>query len=404
MKIVDKSTRLENAHYEIRGPILEEAMRMEAAGEKILKLNIGNPAAFGFDSPPEIRKALAESLLRAQGYSQSKGITDAREAIADYCAYKGMKNVGVGDIFTGNGVSELILMAMQAFLEPGDEVLLPAPDYPLWTAAVSLNGGVPVHYRCDEQAGWFPDVADMRKKVTSRTRAIVIINPNNPTGVLYPREVLEDVAAVAREFDLTVFADEIYDRLLMDGQKHTAFAAVAPDLFVVSMNGLSKSHLATGFRSGWMCMCGEKAHAKGYVEGVNTLASMRLCSNVPAQHIIPLALADRDRPDPLYLPGGKVYERREAICKALEEVDGITAVRPNAAFYVFPRIDIKRFNTTDRDFCFGLLREKKILVVSGSGFNWEQPDHFRIVYLPEPDELRSAARGISEYLSGLESK
>ena len=401
MKVYSKSSKLDNVCYDIRGPVMDEADRMIAAGEKILKLNIGNPAPFAFSAPEDIIRNMTENLRCAEGYSDSKGIEDARLAIRNYCEYKNIRGVELNDIYTGNGVSELIVMVMQGLLNNGDEVLVPAPDYPLWTASVTLAGGNAVHYLCDESSCWYPDIEDMRKKITDRTKAIVIINPNNPTGSVYPKEILEQIAQLARENELILFSDEIYDRLLMDGVKHTSIASVAPDVFTVTFNGLSKSHMVAGFRCGWMVLSGDKSRVGGYIEGLNMLSSMRLCSNVPSQFIIKTALKDFDKTDKLLLPGGRIYEQREFIYNAINSIDGLSAVKPQAAFYIFPKIDSEKFNIKDDEkFVLDLLKEKKILLVHGGGFHWEKPDHFRIVYLPEVDVLRKAADEMSAFLSG----
>lgn len=399
MRIFEKSTKLDNVCYDIRGPVMDEANRMSAAGEKIVKLNIGNPAPFGFRAPDAVIERMAQNLTSTEGYSDSKGLVEAREAILGYCKSKNMPNVTLDDIYTGNGVSELITLCMQGLLNNGDEVLVPAPDYPLWTASVTLAGGKAVHYICDEQANWYPDLDDMRRKITSRTKAIVVINPNNPTGALYPREVLEAIVQMAREHELILFADEIYDRLVMDGLEHIALASLAPDLLTVSFNGLSKSHLIAGYRCGWMCLCGDKSKAKGYIEGINLLSSMRLCSNVPAQSLIPAALEHLDETKALLVPGGRVYEQREFIWKAINDIPGLSAVKPQAAFYIFPKIDIKRFNITDDEkFALDFLKEKKILFTHGGGFHWTEPDHFRIVYLPCIEELKIAADAFRDFM------
>ncbi|HEX3075520.1 MAG TPA: pyridoxal phosphate-dependent aminotransferase [Lachnospiraceae bacterium] len=399
MRKFEKSTKLDNVCYDIRGPVMDEANRMIAQGIDILRLNIGNPAPFNFHAPVDVIHDMMESLQYAQGYSDSKGITTARKAIMEYCRSKSIPNVGMDDIYTGNGVSELIVLAMQGLLNDGDEMLVPMPDYPLWTAAVNLAGGKTVHYVCDEQADWNPDIHDIKSKITDRTKGIVIINPNNPTGAVYPKEVLEEIVNVAREHELIIFADEIYDRLVMDEIEHTSIASLAPDLFVVTFNGLSKSHLVAGFRSGWMCLCGDKSKVKGYLEGINLLASMRLCSNVPSQYIIETALNNQDSTNKLLQPGGRVYEQREYIYNALNNIPGISVVKPKAAFYVFPKIDVKRFHITDDErFATDFLREKKVLIVQGTGFNWREPDHFRIVYLPTVEELRSAMGKLADFL------
>jgi len=399
MKEISKSKKLENVAYDVRGPVLDAAMAMEAEGTRILKLNIGNPGAFKFEAPDCILNAMSNNLLASEGYSDSKGIMEAREAIAAYALKKGIEGVGVNDIYTGNGVSELICMCMQGLLDCGDEILIPSPDYPLWTGAATLSGGNVVHYTCDEKSEWMPDIEDIKRKITPKTKGIVVINPNNPTGALYERDILEQIVQVAREHDLIIFADEIYDRLLMDGRKHTSIAALAPDLFVITLNGLSKSHLIAGYRCGWMTISGDKKRGKSYIEGLNMLSSMRLCSNVPAQQAIKPALENLDSTDYLLNPGGRIYEQRKAICEALDKIDGISYVQPKAAFYVFPKIDAKRFNiTNDEQFVLDFLREKKVLLVHGGGFHWDAPDHFRIVYLPEPAVLTESMEKLGDFL------
>ena len=383
MRTFEKSTKLDNVCYDVRGPVVEEADRMIADGIHILKLNIGNPAPFGFTAPEEVIRDMMHNLPETEGYSDSKGLFPARKAIMQYCQLKKIPNVGINDIYTGNGVSELITMYMQGLLNNGDEILMPSPDYPLWTAAANLAGGHPVHYMCDEAANWYPDMDDIRSKITDRTKGIVIINPNNPTGALYPREVLQEIVDIAREHQLIIFADEIYDRLVMDGEEHISIASLAPDLFCVTLNGLSKSHRIAGFRVGWMCLSGDKSYAKGYIEGLNMLASMRLCSNVPAQSIVQTALGGYQSSDELLLPGGRIYEQREFIYHALNRIPGISAVKPKAAFYIFPKIDTAMYNIhNDEQFVFDFLRKEKVLLVHGGGFNWPEPDHFRVVYLP----------------------
>lgn len=401
MKLYEKSKKLDHVCYDIRGPVMDEANRMLEMGVDILRLNIGNPAPFNFDAPDEIIHDMVYNLRNAQGYSDSKGIFAARKAIMQYCQLKKIPNVGINDIYTGNGVSELIVLAMQGLLNDGDEMLVPMPDYPLWTAAVNLSGGKAVHYECDEQADWNPDIEDIKKKITSKTKGIVVINPNNPTGALYPKEVLEQIVEVAREHELILFADEIYDRLVMDEYEHVALASLAPDLFTVSFNGLSKSHRVAGFRSGWMCLCGDKSKVKGYIEGINLLASMRLCSNVPSQYIIQTALGGHQSSDALLLKGGRIYEQREYIYNALKDIPGVSVVKPKAAFYIFPKLDQKKFHlVNDEQFALDFLKEKKVLIVQGTGFNWKNPDHFRIVYLPNIAELKEAVGKLADFLDG----
>lgn len=399
MRTFEKSTKLDNVCYDIRGPVMDEANRMIAAGESIVKLNIGNPAPFGFRAPEAVLKMMAENLPNTEGYSDSKGIWEARRAIVKYCQSKHMPNVTENDVYTGNGVSELITLSMQGLLNNGDEILVPAPDYPLWTASVTLAGGTAVHYICDEQSEWYPDIEDMKSKITDKTKGIVVINPNNPTGALYPKEILEQIVELAREHELILFADEIYDRLVLDGLEHISLASLAPDLLTVSFNGLSKSHLIAGYRCGWMCLCGDKSKAKGYIEGINLLSSMRLCSNVPAQSLIPAALEHLDSTKELLAPGGRIYEQREYIYDAVNEIPGLTAVKPKAAFYMFPKIDTKKFEIYDDEkLVLDFLKEKKILFTHGGGFHWEQPDHFRIVYLPYVEDLRKAMGALKDFL------
>ena len=405
MRTFEKSTKLDNVCYDVRGPVVEEADRMIADGVHILKLNIGNPAPFGFTAPEEVIRDMMRNLPETEGYSDSKGLFPARKAIMQYCQLKKIPNVEIGDIYTGNGVSELITMSMQGLLNNGDEILMPSPDYPLWTAAANLAGGHPVHYMCDEAANWYPDMDDIRSKITDRTKGIVIINPNNPTGALYPREVLQEIVDFAREHKLIIFADEIYDRLVMDGEEHISIASLAPDLFCVTLNGLSKSHRIAGFRVGWMCLSGDKSCAKGYIEGLNMLASMRLCSNVPAQSIVQTALGGYQSSDELLLPGGRIYEQREFIYKALNRIPGISAVKPKAAFYIFPKIDTSMYNIhNDEQFVLDFLRQEKVLLVHGGGFNWPEPDHFRVVYLPRVGELEEAMEKLEHFLKHYRQK
>lgn len=405
MRTFEKSTKLDNVCYDVRGPVVEEADRMIADGVHILKLNIGNPAPFGFTAPEEVIRDMMRNLPETEGYSDSKGLFPARKAIMQYCQLKKIPNVEIGDIYTGNGVSELITMSMQGLLNNGDEILMPSPDYPLWTAAANLAGGHPVHYMCDEAANWYPDMDDIRSKITDRTKGIVIINPNNPTGALYPREVLQEIVDIAREHQLIIFADEIYDRLVMDGEEHISVASLAPDLFCVTLNGLSKSHRIAGFRVGWMCLSGDKSCAKGYIEGLNMLASMRLCSNVPAQSIVQTALGGYQSSDELLLPGGRIYEQREFIYKALNRIPGISAVKPKAAFYIFPKIDTSMYNIhNDEQFVLDFLRQEKVLLVHGGGFNWPESDHFRVVYLPRVGELEEAMEKLEHFLKHYRQK
>ena len=405
MRTFEKSTKLDNVCYDVRGPVVEEADRMIADGVHILKLNIGNPAPFGFTAPEEVIRDMMRNLPETEGYSDSKGLFPARKAIMQYCQLKKIPNVEIGDIYTGNGVSELITMSMQGLLNNGDEILMPSPDYPLWTAAANLAGGHPVHYMCDEAANWYPDMDDIRSKITDRTKGIVIINPNNPTGALYPREVLQEIVDIAREHQLIIFADEIYDRLVMDGEEHISIASLAPDLFCVTLNGLSKSHRIAGFRVGWMCLSGDKSCAKGYIEGLNMQASMRLCSNVPAQSIVQTALGGYQSSDELLLPGGRIYEQREFIYKALNRIPGISAVKPKAAFYIFPKIDTSMYNIhNDEQFVLDFLRQEKVLLVHGGGFNWPEPDHFRVVYLPRVGELEEAMEKLEHFLKHYRQK
>ena len=401
MRFFEKSHKLDHVCYDVRGPVVEEANRMMAHNIDILKLNIGNPAPFGFQAPEEIIMDMQSSLRNAEGYSDSKGIFSARKAIMQYCQLKGIPNVGMDDIYIGNGVSEMITMTMQGLLDDGDEILIPAPDYPLWTAAANLAGGHPVHYICDEKADWMPDLDDIESKITDRTKGIVIINPNNPTGALYPKDLLERIVEIARRHELIIFADEIYDRLVMDGEEHVSIASLAPDMLCLTFNGLSKSHRIAGFRSGWVSLSGDKSRARGYIEGLNMLSSMRLCANVPAQMIVQTALGGYQSVDELLLPGGRIYEQREYIYNALNDIPGISVVKPKAAFYIFPKMDTEKFNIKDdMQFALDFLKEKHVLIVQGTGFNWIAPDHFRIVYLPRVDELKTACGRLADFLAG----
>lgn len=399
MRQFKKSSKLDNVLYDVRGPVVDEAARMERQGTRILKLNIGNPAPFGFRTPDEVVQDMRHQLPDCEGYSDSKGLFSARKAIMQYSQIKSLPNVDMDSIYTGNGVSELINLCMQALLDNGDEILIPSPDYPLWTACATLAGGNPVHYICDEQAEWYPDIQDIESKITPRTKAIVIINPNNPTGALYPREVLQEIVDVARKHQLMIFSDEIYDRLVFDGEEHVSIASMAPDLFCVTFSGLSKSHMIAGYRIGWMVLSGNRDCARDFILGIDMLSNMRLCSNVPAQSIVQTALWGHQSVESYVVPGGRVYEQREYVYNALNSIDGITAVKPKGGFYIFPKIDAKKFNiTNDEQFALDLLHEKKILLVPGKGFNWQQPDHFRVVYLPRIEVLSECMTNLDDFL------
>ncbi len=399
MRTFNKSSKLDNVLYDVRGPVVTEAARMEESGKKILKLNIGNPAPFDFHAPDEVIQDIISNVADCEGYSDSRGLFSARKAIMQYYQLKKLPNLNIQHIFTGNGVSELIQLALNALLDDGDEILIPAPDYPLWTACATLAGGKPVHYICDEQADWYPDIDDIESKVTSKTKAIVIINPNNPTGALYPDDILEQIAQIARENELMIFSDEIYDRLIFDDLKHTSIASLAPDVFCVTFSGLSKSHMVAGFRVGWMVLSGDKSGAEDYIEGLNMLSNMRLCSNVPAQSIVQTALGGYQSVNEYLQPGGRLYEQRELVYDMLNDIPGITVKKPQAAFYIFPRLDIRRFNITDDvKFAYDFLHEQQVLVVQGSGFNWPVPDHFRIVYLPHRRQIRQAIEKLGRFL------
>jgi len=395
----DKSSKLNNVSYDVRGPALDEAMRMEEDGIHILKLNIGNPAPFGFRTPDEVVQDMASQLIDTEGYSDSKGLFSARKAIMQYDQLKGIPNVQMSDIYTGNGVSDLINLVMQAMIETGDEILVPSPDYPLWTACVTLAGGKAVHYLCDEQAEWLPDLDDMRSKITSNTKAIVIINPNNPTGALYPREILEEIVEIARQHQLIILSDEIYDRLVMDDLEHVSIASLAPDLFCITFNGLSKSHMIAGWRIGWISISGNKRLGKGLIEGINMMSNMRLCSNVPAQSIVQTALGGYQSVKTYVVPTGRVCKQRDYVYERLCAMDGVSVVKPKAAFYIFPKLDPKKFNIQDDEqFQLDLLQDKRVLIVPGKGFNWETPGYFRIVYLPRRAVLGEALDQMEEFL------
>ena len=401
MRTFSKSTKLDNVLYDVRGPVVEEADRMISAGQNVLKLNIGNPAPFGFHAPEEVIQDMAMNLRDSQGYSDSKGIWAARKAIMQYAQILKIPNVEMQDIYTGNGVSELINLSMSALLDDGDEILIPAPDYPLWTACATLAGGKPVHYLCDEQSDWNPDLEDMEKKITDRTKAIVIINPNNPTGAVYPKDILERIVEIARRHQLILFSDEIYDRLLMDGYKHTSIASLAPDLFCVTFSGLSKSHMIAGFRVGWMILSGNKAVGQDYIEGIRMLSSMRLCSNVPAQSIVQTALWGHQSVETYVAPEGRVTKQRDYVIDRLNAIPGVSVMKPKAAFYCFPKLDSERFHIKDdMQFACDLLRQERVLIVQGTGFNWPEPDHFRIVYLPMLTTLAEAMDKLERFLNG----
>ena len=401
MKPVHKSKKLANVCYDIRGPVLQLAKQMEDEGQKIIKLNIGNVGVFGFDSPEEIQLDMIRNLPNAAGYSDSKGIFAARKAVMHYTQEKRIKGVTLEDLYIGNGASELIVMAMNALLNPGDEVLVPAPDYPLWTAAVSLSGGTPRHYLCDEQNGWLPDLDDIRAKITPNTRAIVVINPNNPTGALYSDELLLEIIAIARQHNLIIYADEIYDKVLYEGATHTAMGSLSEDVLTISFNGLSKNYRSCGYRAGWMVVSGDKREAKDYIEGLDMLASMRLCANVPAQYGIQTALGGYQSIDDLVAPGGRLRRQRDLAHELLTAIPGVTCVKPKAALYMFPRLDPEMYPIKDdQAFITEFLREEKVLLVQGSGFNWPHPDHFRVVFLPHEDELREAIQRLARFLEG----
>lgn len=394
-----KSNKLANVCYDIRGPVLKHAKRLEDEGQRIIKLNIGNPAPFGFEAPEEILQDVMRNLPNAQGYSDSKGLFSARKAIMQYYQQKNVEGIGIEDIYLGNGVSELIVMVLQALLNNNDEVLLPAPDYPLWTAATSLAGGKPVHYLCDEQAGWFPDIADMRSKITSNTKAIVLINPNNPTGAVYSKEVLLDILELARQHNLMVLADEIYDKILYDGAEHICIASLATDVLCLTFNGLSKSYRVAGFRSGWVAISGPKHRARSYIEGLDILSNMRLCANVPAQHAIQTALGGYQSINDLVLPNGRLLEQRNRTWELLNAIPGVSCVKPMGALYAFPKIDPKICPIhNDEKFVLDLLLSEKLLVVQGTAFNWPWPDHFRVVTLPRVDDLEQAIGRIGNFL------
>ncbi|MEX8519756.1 MAG: pyridoxal phosphate-dependent aminotransferase [Leptothrix sp. (in: b-proteobacteria)] len=401
LKTVAKSSKLANVCYDIRGPVLEKARQMEEEGHKIIKLNIGNLAVFGLEPPDEIVQDMMRNLPNAAGYTDSKGLFAPRKSVVHYTQEKGVKGVSVDDVYLGNGASELIAMSMNALLDDGDEVLIPSPDYPLYTAVVALSGGKPVHYMCDEQAEWMPDVADIRAKITPNTRAIVVINPNNPTGALYPDSLLLELVQVAREHQLIIFADEIYDKTLYDGNTHTSIASLADDVLILTFNGLSKNYRSCGYRAGWMVVSGDKRHARDYIEGLNMLASMRLCANTPGQLAIQTALGGYQSIKDLVAPTGRLCRQRDLAHKLLSEIPGVSCVKPKAALYMFPRLDPKMYPIQDdQQFAYELLAEEKVLIVQGTGFNWPTPDHFRLVFLPNSDDLTDAVGRIARFLDG----
>ncbi|NGO70309.1 pyridoxal phosphate-dependent aminotransferase [Streptomyces boncukensis] len=396
-----QSSKLSEVCYEIRGPVIEQADALEEAGHSVLRLNTGNPALFGFEAPESILQDMVRMLPQAHGYTESRGILPARRAVAQHYQQRGFPDADVDDIYLGNGVSELVSMAVQALVDDGDEVLVPAPDFPLWTAVTTMAGGTAVHYRCDEQAGWLPDLDDMAAKINHRTKAVVVISPNNPTGAVYPRELLEDILDLARRHGLMVFSDEIYDKILYDGAEHHHVGALAPDLVCLTFSGLSKAYRVAGFRSGWLLVSGPKQHAKSYLEGLGMLASMRLCPNAPAQHAIQAALGGRQSIEDLVLPGGRLHDQRDTAWERLNEIPGVSCVKPKGALYAFPRLDpeVHRIHDDER-FVLDLLLREKIQVVQGTGFNWPSPDHFRILTLPRADDLDAAISRIGRFLEG----
>ncbi len=405
MKPILKSQKLNDVCYDIRGPVLELAQRMEEEGHKIIKLNIGNVGVFGFDPPEEIQLDMIRNLSNASAYSDSKGIFAARKAIMQYCQEKGIQGVALDDVYTGNGVSELIVISMNALLNDGDEVLVPSPDYPLWTAAVSLSSGTPVHYLCDEEKDWAPNLADLRKKITPRTKAIVMINPNNPTGAIYSKEVLLELTQIARENGLILFADEIYDKMLYDAEKHISLASLSTDVVVITFNGLSKNYRSCGYRAGWMVVSGDKEMVRDYIEGLNMLASMRLCANVPGQYAIQTALGGYQSINDLVREGGRLARQRDLAWKLITDIPGVTCVKPKSALYLFPKLDSEMYPIEDdQQFVADLLKEEKVLLVQGSGFNWTKPDHFRVVFLPHEDVLKEAIGRLARFLERYRNK
>ncbi len=403
-EIISRASKLDDLRYAIRGPVLDEATRLEHEGHRLMKLNIGNPAPFGFEAPEEVLVDMIRNLPTAQGYCESQGLYSARKAVMQYNQRKGVKGVEIDDIWIGNGVSELLVMSLQGLLDPGDEVLIPAPDYPLWTAGTNLAGGTPVHYRCDED-DWFPDIADIEAKVTENTKAIVVINPNNPTGAVYSRECLGEIVKVARRHDLVVMADEIYDKIIYDDAEHISIASLADDVLFLTMNGLSKTYRVAGFRSGWMTVSGAKERAQPYMEALRLLASMRLCANVPAQHAIQSSLGGYQSIAEFTTPGGRLYEQRQVAYEMINNIDGLSCVKPDGALYLFPKIDTERFGIVDDEqFILDFLRSEHVLMVQGSGFHMPKPDHFRIVFLPTVRDLTRAIGRLEKFLASYQQK
>jgi len=401
MNPIKRSNKLHGICYDIRGPVLDESKLLEDEGHKILKLNIGNPAAFGFEAPDDILKDVIHNLPSAQGYCDSNGIYSAKVAIHQYYQNSGLVNISVDDIYLGNGVSELITLSMQALLNSNDEVLIPSPDYPLWTASVKLASGNPVHYLCDEGSGWLPDIQDMKRKINDKTRAIVLINPNNPTGAVYPKEILESILSLAREHNLIIYSDEIYDKILYDDATHIPIASLCDDVFCITFSGLSKNYRVAGFRVGWMILSGQKNYAEDYIEGLDMLSSMRLCANVPMQHAVQTALGGYQSINELTKPGGRLWEQMNQSYQLIQQIPGLSCVKPKGAMYLFPKIDINQFNiTNDEQFVLDFLKQKKVLLVHGRGFNWQQPDHFRLVFLPHKETLNSALHSLGDFLQG----
>ena len=401
MYSINRSNKLDNVCYDIRGPVLKQALKLEEEGQRILKLNIGNPAQFGFEAPEEVLMDVIKNLPTSQGYCDSKGLFSARKAVMQHYQEKGLLSLDTDDIYIGNGVSELIVMAMQGLLNNGDELLVPAPDYPLWTAAANLSGGKAVHYICDEESDWFPDIDDIKSKITSRTKGIVLINPNNPTGAVYSKALLEQIVELARQHNLIVFSDEIYSKIVYDDAVHIPLATLADDILIVTFDGLSKAYRVCGFRVGWMMISGAKRQARDYISGIEILASMRLCANVPMQHAIQTSLGGYQSINELIIPGGRLHDQTQTAWKLLNDIPGISCKKPKGALYLFPKLDQKRFNIKDdQRFALDLLMEEKILIVQGTGFNWHKPDHFRIVCLPRVDEMKIAITKIGNFLEG----